>query len=75
MSRSGERRHRRVVALSSVDQARVARGELPLEEAETLRRRQVDALTQAREREDGAGEHANDARLLREVPPHWGNGR
>ncbi|QPL06472.1 transcriptional regulator [Actinomyces respiraculi] len=66
------RRHRRVVALSATDRERVARGELPEAEAEVERRRGLDALTQARARPDGAGEQANDARLLAEVPPHWG---
>lgn len=69
------RRHRRVVALSPLDRDRVARGLPTLEEAEALRRQQTDALTQARERPDGGGEHDNDARLLADVPPHWGNGR
>ncbi len=50
----------------------MARGELPEAEAEVERRRGLDALTQARARPDGAGEQANDARLLAEVPPHWG---
>lgn len=68
-------RHRRVVALSRVDRERVARGLLPVEQEEARRRAQVDALALARERPDGAGEHANDARLQAEVPPHWGAGR
>lgn len=66
------RRHRRVVALSAADRERVARGELPEAEAEVARRRDLDALTQARARPDGAGDQDNDARLLAEVPPHWG---
>lgn len=66
------RRHRRVVALSAADQAQVDRGELPEAEAEVARRRQLDALTEARAHADGAQERANDARLLAEVPPHWG---
>ncbi|MCL3789820.1 transcriptional regulator [Actinomyces sp. 186855] len=66
------RERRRVVALSAADRERVARGELPEAQAEVERRRGVDALTQARARQDGAGERANDARLLAEVPPHWG---
>ncbi len=61
-----------MVALSQADRARVARGELPEAAAEEERRRHVDALTDALARADGGGEHANDARLLREVPPHWG---
>ena len=63
-------RRRRVVALSTADQERVARGELPEAAAEEARRRRVDALTDARSR-SGGDAHANDARLLRDVPPHW----
>ena len=37
---------------------------------EEARRRRVDALTDARSR-SGGDERANDARLLRDVPPHW----
>ena len=66
------RRHRRVVALSAADQARVARGELPESTAEDERRRRVDALTDALSRADGPGDRANDERLLADVPPHWG---
>lgn len=64
------RRRRRVVALSAADRERVARGELPEAAAEEARRRRVDALTDARSRPDGDA-RANDARLLRDVPPHW----
>ena len=63
-------RRRRVVALSAADRERVARGELPEAAAEEARRRRVDALTDARSR-SGGDAHANDARLLRDVPPHW----
>ena len=69
---------RRVVAFSPQDRARVARGERPEADAEAERRRGRDALADARAREDAAGgrprgdEGANDARLLRDVPPHWG---
>ena len=63
-------RHRRVVALSAADRERVARGELPEAAEEEARRRRVDALTDARSR-SGGDERANDARLLRDVPPHW----
>ncbi len=75
------RRHRRVVALSAQDEERVAQGLEPLEAAEARRRRSVDALTDVLSRERGvlgrdssASEHANDARLLGDVPPHWGHG-
>ncbi len=64
------RRRRRVVALSAADRERVARGELPEAAEEEARRRRVDALTDARSR-SGGDERANDARLLRDVPPHW----
>ena len=64
------RRRRRVVALSAADRERVARGELPEAAEEEARRRRVDALTDARSR-SGGDAHANDARLLRDVPPHW----
>ena len=69
---------RRVVALSPQDRAGVARGERPEADAEAERRRGRDALADARAREDAASgrprgdESANDARLLRDVPPHWG---
>ena len=63
-------RRRRVVALSAADRERVARGELPEAAEEEARRRRVDALTDARSR-SGGDAHANDARLLRDVPPHW----
>ena len=70
MSAVPSRRRRRVVALSAADGERVARGEPPEAVAEGERRRRVDALTDARSRADG-DERANDARLLRDVPPHW----
>ena len=69
---------RRVVALSPQDRVRVARGERPEADAEIERRRGRDALADARARGGGADgrrsgdEGANDARLLRDVPPHWG---
>ena len=70
MSAVPSRRRRRVVALSAADRERVARGEPPEAVAEGERRRRVDALTDARSRPDGDA-RANDARLLRDVPPHW----
>ena len=70
---------RRAVALSPQDRERIARGELPEADAEVERRRGLDAPTDALARDGGAlgpqddGDAvANDARLLREVPPHWG---
>ncbi|MDO4900714.1 transcriptional regulator [Actinomyces sp.] len=76
-STAGGRPRRRVVALSPQDAARIARGEVPQAQAEADRRRCKDALTDARSRAGGvfgreAEEGANDVRLLREVPPHWG---
>ncbi|WP_256329098.1 transcriptional regulator [Actinomyces ruminicola] len=73
---AGTRRRRRAVALSPQDAARVARGEAPQAQAEAERRRGMDALADARSRDGGvldrtSPDHANDARLLREVPPHW----
>ena len=69
----GTRRRRRVVALSPRDQERVSRGENP----EDLARADYehDALSGI-----GGGLDApetgragsNDARLKRDVPPHWG---
>ena len=74
-----ERRRRRAVAYSPQDAERVRRGEPTLEEAEAERRRGVDALTDVLShdggvlgRESGTADHANDARLLHDVPPHWG---
>ena len=73
----GPRRRRRVVALSDSDRRRVERGQLPEDRAEQERRRGLDALTDARSREDLGGgsddraECGNDARLLGDVPPHW----
>ena len=67
------RRGRRVVALSSRDQERVARGESP----EDLARADYehDALSGPAEGLDApapGGAGSNDARLRRDVPPHWG---
>lgn len=73
-------RRRRAVALSPQDRARVARGDRPEADAEVERRRGIDPLTDALAHEDEALGHrgdeesagANDSRLLRDVPPHWG---
>ena len=72
-ARGGTRRRRRVVALSARDRARVERGESP----EDLARADYehDALSGPGEGLDtpapgGAG--SNDARLRRDIPPHWG---
>ena len=67
------RRHRRVVALSPRDQERVARGESP----EDLARADYehDALSGPAEGLDATvpgSTGSNDARLRRDVPPHWG---
>ncbi|WP_311358462.1 hypothetical protein [Actinomyces oris] len=71
--RGSARRRRRVVALSPRDQARVARGQNP----EDLARPDYehDALSGPAEGLDApapGGAGSNDARLRRDVPPHWG---
>ena len=71
--RGSTRRRRRVVALSARDQARVARGQSP----EDLARADYehDALSGPAEGLDApapGGAGSNDARLRRDVPPHWG---
>ena len=71
--RGRSRRRRRVVALSARDRERVARGEDP----EDLARADYehDALTGAGEGLDApetGGAGTNDARLRRDIPPHWG---
>ena len=71
--RGRARRRRRVVALSPRDQARVARGQNP----EDLARPDYehDALSGPVEGLDApapGGAGSNDARLRRDVPPHWG---
>jgi hypothetical protein len=63
------RRHRRVVALSEVDRQRLAAGELT-NEVEALHQGDAPAARPSPSSEQSAGE--NDARLLRDVPPHWG---
>ena len=71
--RGRSRRRRRVVALSARDRERVARGEDP----EDLARADYehDALTGTGEGVDApetGGAGTNDARLRRDIPPHWG---
>ena len=71
--RGRSRRRRRVVALSARDRERVARGEDP----EDLARADYehDALTGTGEGLDvpeTGGAATNDARLRRDIPPHWG---
>ena len=71
--RGSARRRRRVVALSPRDQERVARGQSP----EDLARADYehDALSGPAEGLDApahGGTGSNDARLRRDVPPHWG---
>ena len=71
--RGSTRRRRRVVALSPRDQERVARGQRP----EDLARADYehDALSGPAEGLDApapGGAGSNDARLRRDVPPHWG---
>lgn len=71
--RGRSRRRRRVVALSARDRERVARGEDP----EDLARADYehDALSGAGgglDTPEPGGSGSNDARLKRDVPPHWG---
>ena len=71
--RRSTRRRRRVVALSPRDRERVARGQNP----EDLARADYehDALSGPAEGLDApapGGAGSNDARLRRDVPPHWG---
>ena len=73
LERGSARRRRRVVALSPRDQERVARGQSP----EDLARADYehDALSGPAEGLDAptpGGAGSNDARLRRDVPPHWG---
>ena len=71
------RRHRRVVHLGPKDRERVAEG-ANLEQIVQEALGKVDAERPAWSREDLRREdpsaHANDARLLGDVPPHYGNG-
>ena len=71
--RGSTRRRRRVVALSPRDRERVARGKSP----EDLARADYehDALSGPAEGLDApapGSAGSNDARLRRDVPPHWG---
>ncbi len=71
------RRRRRVVHLGPKDRERVAEG-ANLEQVVHEALGNVDAERPAWSREDLRREdpsaHANDARLLGDVPPHYGNG-
>ena len=71
------RRRRRVVLLVPKDRERVAEG-ANLEQIVQEALGKVDAERPAWSREDLRREdlsaHANDARLLGDVPPHYGNG-
>lgn len=71
------RRRRRVVHLGPKDRERVAEG-ANLEQVVHEALGKVDAERPAWSREDLRREdpsaHANDARLLGDVPPHYGNG-
>ena len=73
----GGRRRRRVVHLGPKDRERVAEG-ANLEQVVQEALGKVDAERPAWSREDLRREdpsaHANDARLLGDVPPHYGNG-
>ncbi|MCK6211101.1 hypothetical protein KZX45_11155 [Georgenia sp. EYE_87] len=63
------RRHRRVVALSEVDRRRLESGDIA-DPVDALHAPDTGPLVVSGE--PGRGEGANDARLLRDVPPHWG---
>ncbi|WP_205739799.1 hypothetical protein [Georgenia sp. SYP-B2076] len=65
------RRHRRVVALSAVDRERLASGELASEVA-ALHQGDAPPVRPAPGPAPGQGGDANDERLRRDVPPHWG---
>ena len=75
-TQAGQRR-RRVVHLGPKDRERVAEG-ANLEQVVQEALGKVDAERPAWSREDLRREdpsaHANDARLLGDVPPHYGNG-
>ena len=71
--RGRSRRRRRVVALSARDRERVARGEDPEDLARAAY--EHDALPGTGEGVDApetGGAGTNDARLRRDIPPHWG---
>ena len=76
-TQAGRRRRRRVVHLGPKDRERVAEG-ANLEQIVQEALGKVDAERPAWSREDLRREdpsaHANDARLLGDVPPHYGNG-
>ncbi|KAE8762531.1 transcriptional regulator [Georgenia thermotolerans] len=57
------------MALSEADRRRLAAGELA-SEVDALHQGDAPPVTPSAEPEQGTGE--NDARLLRDVPPHWG---
>ncbi|GAA1634344.1 hypothetical protein [Georgenia ruanii] len=61
--------HHRVVALSEADRRRLAAGELT-SAVDALHQGDAPPVTPSAEPQQGTGE--NDARLLRDVPPHWG---
>lgn len=79
------RRRRRVVVLSPQDRERVARGDEPRDlmptaagadaltpiGSESLPERGLSDSDVAWGDRGASGEHANDARLLGDVPPHW----
>lgn len=76
-TQAGRRRRRRVVHLGPKDRERVAEG-ANLEQIVQEALGKVNAERPAWSREDLRREdpsaHANDARLLGDVPPHYGNG-
>ena len=66
-------RRRRVVALSPGDQERVSRGENPEDLARAdYERDALSGVGGGLDAPETGGAGSNDARLKRDVPPHWG---
>ena len=71
--RRGARRRRRVVALSPRDQERVSRGENPEDLAwADYEHDALSGVGGGLDAPETGGAGSNDARLKRDVPPHWG---
>lgn len=69
----GARRRRRVVALSPRDQERVSRGENPEDLARAdYEHNALSGVGGGLDAPETGGAGSNDARLKRDVPPHWG---
>ena len=71
--RGSTRRRRRVVALSPRDQERVSRGENPEDLAwADYEHDALSGIGGGLDAPETGGAGSNDARLKRDVPPHWG---